>query len=191
MTDTIHAWDKLDTDTDKSYQAFCVYRDLGKGRSLEKVQERLSKSTGYLRQLYKWSSNYNWVERANAYDLHLDRTQRNAVEKMRIEASTRLIEGMLDRCQQMFERWDESYRHAKLLTQKRVIERDGHTIEIHELNIDDQHKFSKWLADIDSLMRRQLELPDKYTQQKVDMTPSRDETWMQALRDLENESDDW
>ncbi len=60
---------RLPSDTDKSFEAFCIYRDMGANRSLEKVAEKCSKSVGLL---YRWSAANNWQERVAAYDASLD-----------------------------------------------------------------------------------------------------------------------
>lgn len=64
------AWMQRDNESSKAYAAFCVYRDLGPDRSLDKVVQKLAKSV----QLFKrWSSQHNWVERARAWDEEQDR----------------------------------------------------------------------------------------------------------------------
>lgn len=82
-------WQKLDTDTDKSYEAFCIYRDMGAQRSIErawlKYQDRTDTVSGYFRQ---WSSEHNWVDRVAAYDEYLAEKDRVALEKARLQVKT-------------------------------------------------------------------------------------------------------
>ena len=63
-------WERQKTDTTKSWEAFCIYRDMGKERSLVKVAEKLSKSDTLL---YRWSSQHDWAERVGEWDAEQDR----------------------------------------------------------------------------------------------------------------------
>ena len=59
---------QLEEETDKAYQYFVCYAEMGPDRSIEKVRQNYGKSTAYRRHLEKWSSENGWVERANQYD---------------------------------------------------------------------------------------------------------------------------
>lgn len=54
-----------------AYQAYLDYRDLGSGRSLQKLVEKRRQSGGKttvrLRTLEEWSSRFNWQERVKQY----------------------------------------------------------------------------------------------------------------------------
>lgn len=71
-------------DTDKSYNAFKIYRDLGPKRTLEaayavhKAGNRSKEAPGFWK---KWGRNGNWTERARAFDAENDRI--NAEERRR------------------------------------------------------------------------------------------------------------
>jgi hypothetical protein len=63
-------YDRQPNETDKSWAAFCVYRDMGRERSLEKVDQLRSqtspkKSLSYLKE---WSLKHGWVKRCSAFD---------------------------------------------------------------------------------------------------------------------------
>lgn len=62
-------WERQEGESAKAFAAFVVYRDLGDKRSLEKVSQNLAKSLPFIKS---WSSKYNWVKRAAAYDDFLD-----------------------------------------------------------------------------------------------------------------------
>lgn len=66
-------WERQEGETTKAYAAFCVYRDLGSDRSLSKAAESLGKSKPMMEQ---WSSKYDWVKRAEAWDDEQDRIAR-------------------------------------------------------------------------------------------------------------------
>lgn len=64
-------WDRRNDETDKSWQAFQMYRDAGVGRTARQVGEALGYHTKGM--VTKWSVRYDWPDRAHAYDAHLDR----------------------------------------------------------------------------------------------------------------------
>jgi hypothetical protein len=75
-------WTRLEDETDKAYRAFCIYRDAGPDkRTHEYVREELGKASGYTRWLEEWSSKYDWVDRASAYDDHLEEQRRQEYEE--------------------------------------------------------------------------------------------------------------
>ena len=75
-------WTKRDDETQRAYEVFCVYRDMGPGRSLPKTHdEEYGKDAGNVRIVEKWSSAYDWPDRAHAYDLHLEELRRAEYEK--------------------------------------------------------------------------------------------------------------
>ena len=59
-------YDRQPHETDKSWAAFCVYRDLGRERTLEKAQKQCNYKSCY--NLFQWSSKYKWRERCRAFD---------------------------------------------------------------------------------------------------------------------------
>ena len=80
-------WEQLANESPDAYEAFALYRDMAyrtvnaKGdtvftdyvaskRSVRTVVQELDKS---LTQISRWSAKYRWVERAQAYDKHIDR----------------------------------------------------------------------------------------------------------------------
>lgn len=79
-------WEPLPGETVKAFHAFALYRDLGAYRSIAKVGKTLADdrgnpgSTSQVRELEKWSSKYQWVERVEAWELYRDRREREAVE---------------------------------------------------------------------------------------------------------------
>ena len=64
-------WQQWGGETDTAYDRFMAYLKLGTERSLDKVRQNYGKTTAYKRQLEKWSSKYDWVDRCRAYDEHL------------------------------------------------------------------------------------------------------------------------
>lgn len=62
--------DRQPNETDKSWAAFCMYRDMGRDRSLEKVLQKYPENTpkSYLTVIKRWCRKYKWVERCRFFD---------------------------------------------------------------------------------------------------------------------------
>ena len=77
-------WERQKGETSRAYEAFCTYRDLGPNRSQSKTSQKLGKNS---RTIADWSTKYDWVKRAAAWDAEQDRIARQAqideIKKMR------------------------------------------------------------------------------------------------------------
>jgi hypothetical protein len=84
-------WEQQPKESARAYGAFCAYRDLGPCRSLRAAAEAFyrRKSAAGSRQLQTWSATFRWVERAHAWDRHLDAEARQTQEKTRHEMGQR------------------------------------------------------------------------------------------------------
>jgi hypothetical protein len=60
-----YAWDRLEGETSKDYQAFCLYRDLGAERSIRKVSEATGIGERYLFDLKR---KFDWDERIRKWE---------------------------------------------------------------------------------------------------------------------------
>lgn len=58
-------WERQKGETEKAYEAFSIYRDLGEGRTLTEVTKKLGKSRTLID---RWRVNWNWYERVREYD---------------------------------------------------------------------------------------------------------------------------
>ena len=81
-------WGKQKGESRQAFEAFVCYRDMGPDRSQEKVAEKLGKST---QLMSRWSSRWNWVERAGMWDEELDRRNREEQIKARKDMAERHI----------------------------------------------------------------------------------------------------
>lgn len=80
-------WEAQPGESSPAFQAFARYRDLGAGvRTVRRVAQDLSKSGSLIR---KWSAEHGWVERAKAWDMHLDRERQRELEANQVEAAER------------------------------------------------------------------------------------------------------
>lgn len=81
-------WERQKGESQKAYEAFVVYRDLGAERSVTKVAQQLNKSRTLIG---RWSSDWNWVERCRAYDNSLDEAARRKALKKYQDMTARHI----------------------------------------------------------------------------------------------------
>lgn len=73
-----NSWDREKNETQKAFNAFGRYRDMGYTRSLPNVAKMYADETGrnqntILAQLKRWSVKYNWVKRCEDFDIEQDR----------------------------------------------------------------------------------------------------------------------
>ncbi len=73
-------WDKREDESARAYEWFCRYRDMGPGRSHEKLNQKYSEGISKKSLTLRWSSKYAWVERAEAYDAHIESIKRETNE---------------------------------------------------------------------------------------------------------------
>ena len=63
-------WERLPDESTEAYEAFKVYRDMEGKRSQNRVGEKLGKSDTLMS---RWSADYDWVKRAQAWDDEVER----------------------------------------------------------------------------------------------------------------------
>lgn len=123
-------WERQEGESEKAFEAFAVYRDMGKKRTLTAVAEKLQKSGSLIR---RWKDRWDWVERVRAYD--------NDLEK---EARAKAIK----------DRKDMSDRHIKIAMQlqKKALEAlNG--LEVEAMSPKDIKEFIKMATDLERLNR--------------------------------------
>ena len=81
-------WERQKGESDKAYEAFVTYRDMGTDRSIRAVAQKLDKSRT---QIGKWSSAWNWTERVRIYDNELETEVRAKAIKGRKDMTDRHI----------------------------------------------------------------------------------------------------
>jgi hypothetical protein len=75
-------WHRRETESAKAFHAFMLYRDmLPRERSIQKVLDNADRKPSYYRHLARWSSRYDWVNRANLHDDHMAEARAEAQEK--------------------------------------------------------------------------------------------------------------
>ena len=71
-------WERQRGESAQAYQAAWAYFEMGADRSLDAVARNLHKSRSLLA---RWSADWSWVERAEAYDRHMNRLALEAQAK--------------------------------------------------------------------------------------------------------------
>jgi hypothetical protein len=143
-------WERQPGESPVSYAAFRAYRDLSEGRTIEKAvdiliqkwpdipqrdpRSELSRNS-YLNRAKHWSSERRWVERAEAYDAHLDGMLIEAREHGMQRMANRL-EGRIESIKEM--EWaigSKAYEQLKEFMEMSPVGRtetkDGKTIHYH------------------------------------------------------------
>jgi hypothetical protein len=88
-------WDRLPNERSKAYHLFCMYRDLGPTRTLERlarVEDSNSKRVATRANLKVYSRKYDWVARARSYDDYLAEKERIDNEQLILEMNRRQAE---------------------------------------------------------------------------------------------------
>ena len=76
--DGVRPWERQHGETAKAYEAFCVFRDLGEGRTIQTVTEKLRKSYDLLR---RWAKRWDWQSRADAWDASITEEARQSLAR--------------------------------------------------------------------------------------------------------------
>lgn len=80
-------WERQPFESMRAYSYFCLYRDAEPlERSVKKVAQKVARS---VRMMWDLSSKWDWLRRAEAYDLHMQRLKLAAQEKARLEMAER------------------------------------------------------------------------------------------------------
>lgn len=81
-------WERQKGESEKAYEAFSTYRDMGEKRTFAAVAEKLQKSDSLIR---RWKNQWNWQERVRAYDNDLEKEARAKAVKDRKAMTERHI----------------------------------------------------------------------------------------------------
>lgn len=142
-------WERIESDTKKSYQAFCWYREMGGKRSLEKVGQEYSKSVSLL---LRWSAVHNWQERVQAWDDYQDGLRQERKLQKRIEIENNAVS-------------DYDFLREAIKKRKALYEGANYKalpIELNELLL--------LMRRADDYARRAVGLPDKISESKTEVT---------------------
>lgn len=63
-------WERQKGESEKAFEAFKIYRDMGQNRSITAVVKKLEKSRTLID---RWKDHWNWKERVRSYDNELEK----------------------------------------------------------------------------------------------------------------------
>ena len=89
---TGHVWHRQERETSKAYEAFCIYRDQGPNRSIQRTASELGKS---LTPIRRWVKKWDWMGRALAWDEHLQVIRDSEIEGTQRDHANRRHEAIL------------------------------------------------------------------------------------------------
>jgi len=97
MSETKQPWSRLKGESTRSYAYFNEYLKLGPQRTLEKVRLKVTESDQFSNpptesNLKNFSSKWDWVSRAEAYDDYIIEKDRKEFEKIAIEKKKKRLE---------------------------------------------------------------------------------------------------
>lgn len=141
-------YDRQPTDTDKSWAAFCVYRDLGRERTLEKAQKQCNYKSCY--NLFQWSSKHKWRERCRAFDDEESQKVSMALQNERTERRLQMERDAWKRREKLILKADYIARIP--LTTKEIIKTEDGTTNIYtptdKWSLSDALKFYKYADEL-------------------------------------------
>lgn len=128
-------WEQLPNESDKAYNAFLVYRDIGRTRSLPAAYRKHSgkdakQANG---QWNLWSDRFNWRERARAWDIEQD--------QIKTDAYSETVKRMFDR-----------QIKVSLAFQQKVVER-LESMQATDLDPKDMVRWFKAAVEIERIAR--------------------------------------
>lgn len=129
----VNIWQRQQDETDKSYEAFEVYRDLGEERSLKKTTAALGYSSDT--NVERWSSRFQWRKRVVAFDNSLRETALNSY-KSSIDAFVGIVirheardyQEVLSQWRQIMKSVETPQEFAKMMQAYDTIDRLGRRI---------------------------------------------------------------
>jgi hypothetical protein len=119
-------WKQHGDEPSQAFQAFTLYRDMGAARTLKAICEKLDRPDGYLRQIEKWSSEFEWVIRARSYDAYLDELARREREAAWKSRASQHLEDEWQARDKLLKRANEMLEHPT--TQKVIDSDEGVTV---------------------------------------------------------------
>lgn len=149
-------WEQQPGETPKAYQAFCVYRDMGAGRSLDAgYQQSIQRvSEGYQEKRAsgawrRWCNQHGWVARAIAYDKYLDSERLKAIAIADSDQARQEYLQQLERFRSVHLRAGEGGMMS-VLRLKQKLDAFLSSPDFQITSIDDAHKVAMTIKAIES-----------------------------------------
>lgn len=115
------AYDRQEFESDFSWRAFTIYRDMGAERTVAGAVKALGKRTSYRTTMEGWSMKHGWVKRCAAWDRFLDEKARAvqvkaAEEKAALQAQ--VADGLWTLAGKDLEHWHAKMKMANAVAKK-------------------------------------------------------------------------
>ncbi len=124
------AWERQKEESEKAFEAFTLYRDMGQKRTISAVVKKLGKSRNLID---RWRERWNWKERVRAYD--------NELEKQAKEKAIKDYKAMTE-------------RHIKIAIQLQNKALEAlNNLKTEEMAAKDIKEFIKMATDLERLNR--------------------------------------
>lgn len=123
-------WERQSGESEKAFEAFVVYRDMGRERTVTAVAKKLSKSRQLLE---RWKERWDWQERVRTYD--------NELEKEAKESAAKAIREMTER-----------HIRIAMQLQKKALEA-LQNLSLKKMTAKDIKEFIKMATDLERLNR--------------------------------------
>ncbi|MCD8089273.1 MAG: hypothetical protein LUD81_01365 [Clostridiales bacterium] len=122
-------WERQKGESEKAYEAFGIYRDLGNKRTVSAVVKELEKSRSLID---RWKDKYFWEERVLIYDNELEKEAKAQAVKERKE----MIKRHIDMSVEVQDKSLKAFRALSILdmTPKDIKEFMKFAIELERLN---------------------------------------------------------
>lgn len=140
MSDAL-PWERLENESSKAFQAFCIYRDLGPDRNLNASYRTFKQSTEPVRApgfWQDWSSEFRWVERSAAYDDYIEAERRRIRESEMRKLEERRFRFLIRNQQSLEERVedaDEMLAKAKKLPLTEVVTKKANGVVVEQTRV--------------------------------------------------------
>ena len=157
-------WERQAGESEKAFEAFIVYRDLGQDRTITAVGKQLAKSRNLID---RWKEKYNWSERVRMYDNELEKQamakavkERRAMTERHIKIAMQMQKKALEALQALNKK-DMSPRdikdYIKLATELERLNRTDSTIK-NEGSVGAESEIKTNTLDLSILSDNELEV---------------------------------
>lgn len=145
-------WERQKEESEKAFEAFTVYRDMGEKRTYAAVAEKLQKSSSLIR---RWKDRFEWRERVRAYDNELEKEamakaikERKSMTDRHIKIAIQLQEKALEALEALLIK-DLSPKDIKeYIKMATDLERQSRTLKEQQSIMEEEHAQGSLADDI-------------------------------------------
>ncbi len=75
-------WHELPGESSEAYGGFCLYLNMGSGRSLNATAQVIGEKPLFMEQLSAWAATFDWARRAELCEQYIDNELGNLQERL-------------------------------------------------------------------------------------------------------------